>query len=367
MALVVIAHGRLQGNCLFADEHASTQVTDAVSLDSARVLEFSQAVQLLKNAIRLNNDKLGALLATFFQEQISTSVKQEEVRNVKLGDGKRLTASFRPYSARRLACVMWRDRVKCDFYENESSETISRSLSLDGGLWRELIPSQRLGVIREVAQMPSILPIDPRELAGHDIRMPIVAMIDEYLPLSNKLQLQNQQLTVKLMTPAKQVVTMQFDGSQGFLPVLSELRHADGSVVQTSTISYQRIESRDAWFLDEIITRGFNPLLFREGMKREDAFVEWRTTTQRVTLLNAGDDLMQMLSLSFPADYTVQDQTHSETKTVGLRHAKAASSIATQSQPRRSAYAFYLVAFNMIAALLVCSFLWFRRYRLRSQ
>jgi hypothetical protein len=235
----------------------------AVSAESRPTGETNGGDSLLgtlKLAIGTNNDRLGGLRATLTQVTADRRVKERTVNRQELPNGGVIESIQEPSRVIRIQLAVAGESVRADYLDDGGA--VSRTLAYDGELWTEARISSATDaprpalLVRRTDQMPGIYPVDPRLMAGFDIRFPLPGLLSNPGATVSALQVAGQPLfRAELGIDPRQRFTVDFASSVDLLPTASTLYHSDGSILRRVDIAYERVLARNACFPKEIRTK----------------------------------------------------------------------------------------------------------------
>jgi hypothetical protein len=218
---------------------------------------------LLISSLDSNDEKLGAIKAAVRRVTENRMAREAKTVTVKSPDGA-IAATYRrsPISEYRYYIVFCDKCFKYTLDMIGDDGRSSQSWAYDGKAWTQYDPTKKLAQIRRSDQMGSFFPYDPREMVMDDVRLPL----RRFLRMSKIKRLREDDLAARArhgMLRAEwtdregQRLTVDFDPAYGTLPVASVSYRPDGSILASTRVFYRRVSMKDAFILDNAVTRFF--------------------------------------------------------------------------------------------------------------
>jgi hypothetical protein len=151
--------------------------------------------------------------------------------------------------------------------------------------------------------MPSMPPLDPRQLAVFDVRERLSEILDRSTFSERTAGPTGKTRLYRAETKVARGFShsvISFDPTFGLLPVDIITYYSDSTVARHTRIHYRKIEARDAWVLDQAVTHsyGSNGALPRQ---------RWTKRVKDVKLLERHDEAL--FEIDHPPKYLLHDLT----------------------------------------------------------
>lgn len=179
--------------------------------------------------------------------------------------------------------------------ENLNNEgSVTEILVFTAGRWTQYSPEHAVVWIRKPEQMSSsILPIDPREFAAPDMKTDLGGFLQQCRLESATLSHDTSNapnIVLACATPTGRQHAFWFSSAFDFLPIWAVEYGSDASISVLTSLTYRRIEERDAWLPTECRYRVFEDgALF--DVKRADTAQSLGGFTTRVCNVKLVRDL----------------------------------------------------------------------------
>jgi len=239
-----------------AAENSSDAKTTAQT--QAAASSAGETVDQVLAGMAVNNDKLGAVELSLYEIQEDLSVTKVESETIKTPANTIVTVTRSPRKEKFARVFL--DGPWCRYDSLDSNKVTIRSfIRTDTDIWREYRPKVRAITIRRPDQLAGIGAVDPRQLCSLKLGLPIEAMIRENsIESAERLDGEGGAILIEMMLRGDQKFSVEFSPQFSYLPVRSLLYHPDGSgIIRATEASYQKVESRDAWVLDEVVRRDY--------------------------------------------------------------------------------------------------------------
>lgn len=265
----------------------------------------AECIALVIKGMRANDRTLGAVAMHVDERVERPGVREEKTIVEPLPGGGSFQWTEKPVYERSARLVLEFGRFRYDYLD--ANGQTSRTLSSDGTLWSEYDPRRGRMMVRRLDQMAALLPIDPREMAMHDFRRPLLATLHDGKPHDVRAVIVGERTVydVTLKEPSGQQLEFRFDASLSFMPISAIVRAADGTVLRHTGMSYQVVAPRGALLLKRASTRGFAPGLVRDPAAAQPTMI--RTVTVSAVKALDADEFKEQFEIALPDTVRVRD------------------------------------------------------------
>lgn len=202
-----------------------------------------------------NHDRLGMVEAQYDSLNLDPRVDKEKTIKHGTPDGAQFIMTMRPKTEHTISVAYLGEKYRYESKELGEKDPRTRLL-FDGQHYDQWQSWNKTLAVRRPDQMAGMLPLDPREACMFDIRQPFLSLLPE-LRLTQQVSPEGELQRIEAEYDGPNRFWIRFDPRVDFLPVESILYHVDGSILWHTKISYQRIESRDAWLVSKVDMRQF--------------------------------------------------------------------------------------------------------------
>lgn len=221
----------------------------------------SEMFDTIRLALTSNREKLGAIRLELEIVSLDGTIQEVTSEDVKLPDGSIFTITRSPSRKETASVFLDVDTLLYRFRDIHGD--VERSLHLANGVWREGSNQgkRRKTTIRRPDQMPGILPLDPREIVGDDIRISLSELIEqnELIEVTGTEKTGRNVWQVSMRDDVGITYWFDFDENVGLMPVRGVSRTIGGGIILDCTAEYEKVESRNAWLLKRAV-RTYFPL-----------------------------------------------------------------------------------------------------------
>lgn len=276
--------------------------------DSAFEQKPDVRVSTAMDAINANKEMLGAIEFDLRIVQKDKTITEETQVTKKMGRGE-VTEFLSPIvESSRHGLIAGRN---ARFETNDPSGI--RAYFVTGNIWHEVDPKRKFCILRRLDQMPGLSPMDPFELLSHNIKLPLADIMASALSDSIAVRQSDGAFESTFVLPGELKAEIVFDRSKGYLPVESTLRDKQGSVVRFSSIEYQFVNERKAWFPSSAAVYAFDAKAMHRSFDASNAIAEMVTVVERYSLLSS-DEAVERLVVQCPEGYRSVNVTRDEEK-----------------------------------------------------
>lgn len=245
-----------------------------------------------------------------------TWVTKEETVTKNLPDGTTMIVTLSPRQKDQRTFVIRGTDVRSE--QIATFHPAPETIVLHQGVYTQLVRNPNDVWIRHPHQMPGMSPIDPRQLALHNIRESVQDLLtrNKGIDVAYKREPgKADSVTAKIKTTRGLTVLAEFTVSANFLPTTVTDLCDDGSLSVVTELTYTEVLPGSAWFPKKVIRRYFG-----KGIASTRDSRHWRelhTITIEPTLPVNRPVPDSAFHIQLPAGTTVHDSINSRNYQAG--------------------------------------------------